>query len=324
METKIKIGIPRALLYYKYQVFWKRFFEKLNCEVLISPETNREIMNRGVNLAVDESCLSLKIFLGHVNYLKDKVDYIFLPHIVSVQRGERICVKLMALYDIAVNTFENIKVIEYTVDVDNFKTEFLGFMRLGWRFNKNPFAILRAYFSARKEQKKYLEELEKIQEEKIKNKTPDRPLILIVSHPYTTYDSLLGKPITNFLESQGVNIIYSDIANHQITRKLSKKISNDLYWTYNKELLGAIELYKDYIDGIIFLMTFPCGPDSLVINLCQNKLKMPMTILVLDELQAETGLKTRLESFVDILKLRNPAPTHLRTGAPVRRCVGAR
>lgn len=303
-SKNIKIGIPRALLYHKYKDFWINFFEKIGCEIIISPETNKEILDKGTRLAVDESCLSMKIFLGHVDYLRDKADYIFLPHIVSLERGEKICVKLTAIYDIVLNTFDDVKAVEYTVDMDFFKTELLGYLKLGLKFNKNPYKSLKAYFFAKKEHEKYFEQLEKIQEGKIKNKNPERPLILIVSHPYTTYDALLGKPITNFLKSQNVDLIYSDIADHKSARELSKKISNDLYWTYNKELLGSIELYKEHLDGIIFLMTFPCGPDSLVINLCQNKLKIPMTVLVLDELQGEAGLKTRLESFVDIIKLK--------------------
>jgi len=58
------------------------------------------------------------------------------------------------------------------------------------------------------------------------------------------------------------------------------------------------------VDGIIFLVTFPCGPDALTTNLCQNKLKKLMIVITIDELWGEAGLKTRLESFVDILKLR--------------------
>jgi predicted nucleotide-binding protein (sugar kinase/HSP70/actin superfamily) len=140
---------------------------------------------------------------------------------------------------------------------------------------------------------------------KIKQRAKDRPRILVVSHPYTTYDNFLGSPIVRFLESEGVELIYSDIINPRQARRLSKKLSKDLYWTHNKELLGGIELYKQYVDGIIFWMTFPCGPDSLVINLCQNKLKdLPLAVITLDELQAEAGLRTRLESFVDILKIR--------------------
>ena len=86
---------------------------------------------------------------------------------------------------------------------------------------------------------------------------------------------------------------------------LSERISRDLYWTYNKELLGAIEFYRKKIDGIVFLMVFPCGPDALVVNLCQNKINdLPISVITLDELEGDAGLKTRLESFADILKIK--------------------
>jgi predicted nucleotide-binding protein (sugar kinase/HSP70/actin superfamily) len=300
----MKIGIPRALLYHKYYKLWESFFEGLNCQVVVSPQTNKEILEKGANLAIDESCLSLKIFLGHIDYLRDKADYIFIPHIVSLHKKEEICVKLMALYDIARNTFENVNFVEYTVDVNKLMPEFFGFLKLGWNFNKNPFLIINAYLKAKKTQEDFRQNLIKEQDAKINSIEPGRPTILIVSHPYTIYDSFLGKPIINFLEKEGVDIIYSDIADKDKIKNLSNNISSDLYWTYNKELLGGLELYKDKVDGIIFLVTFPCGPDALVVNLCQNKIKKTMITIILDELQGEAGLKTRLESFVDILKLR--------------------
>ncbi|MBU3943037.1 hypothetical protein KKA24_03575 [Patescibacteria group bacterium] len=303
-RKKIKVGLPKALLYHKYGLFWETFFKELNCEVIISPETNQDILSKGVNLAVDESCLSLKIFLGHIDWLKDKVDYILVPHIISPHRKEQTCVKIMALYDIVKNTFDDINLLEYTLDADTFKFNFFAYMKLGFRVTKNPFLILRAYLRAKKTQNHHQEKLIKKQSEKIINNNNNDPTILIVSHPYTTYDGLLGKPISKFLEAEGVNLLYSDLVLYGDTKNLYKNISADLYWSYNKELLGAIEYYKDSIDGIIFLMTFPCGPDSLVINLCQSKLKIPMTLIILDELQGEAGLKTRIESFVDILKIK--------------------
>lgn len=303
-KEKIKIGIPRALLYHKYYKLWEVFFEELGCQVIVSAPTNKKILEKGVNLAIDESCLSLKIFLGHVDYLKDKADYIFIPHIVSLHKKEEICVKLIALYDIARNTFKNVKFIEYTVDVNKHVPEFFGFIKLGLDIKKNPFLTVSAYLKAKKIQKEFRRNLIQEQDEKIKSIKPDKPVILIVSHPYTIYDGFLGKPIIDFLEKEGVDVIYSDIADKDKIKNLSDNISSDLYWTYNKELLGGLELYKDKADGIIFLVTFPCGPDALVVNLCQNKIKKPMITIILDELQGEAGLKTRLESFVDIIKIR--------------------
>jgi len=295
---KIKLGIPRALHFYKYHISWEEFFKRMGFDVVVSPETNQEILKRGINLAVDESCLSVKIYLGHIDWLINKVDYIFLPRIVSLHKEEENCAKFMGINDIVRNTFPGIKLIEYTIDVKNFRFEIFKIFREIFKLKYNPFKILTSYYLAKKKQLEYNKN--RIAEQRIKmaNKNQNRPMILIVSHPYTTYDSLLGKPIIKFLESQGVDILYADVVDSQTAIKLSKNISKSLYWTYSKELLGAIEYYKSYIDGIIFLMVFPCGPDALVVNLCQNKIKnIPLAVITLDELSGEAGLKTRLESL---------------------------
>lgn len=305
MLKPIRIGIPRALLYHKYFAMWEEFFKELGCEVVVSPETNQQILKEGIRLAVDESCLSLKIFLGHVNFLKDKVDYLFLPRIVTPHSRESTCVKFWAISDIVRNTIPGIEVIDYTVDVKNFIFEFPEMFKVGWKFCKNPLRIFWAYIKGKEKlEKKHNKELLE-QWELIKNNKDNKPNVLIVSHPYTTYDAYLGQPIIDSLKKQGMNVLFSDVVDYKKSRKLVKNITTDLYFTYNKEIVGSIEYYKGHIDGILFLMTFPCGPDALVIDLCQNKIKdIPVVVISLDELQAEAGLKTRLESFSDILKMR--------------------
>jgi predicted nucleotide-binding protein (sugar kinase/HSP70/actin superfamily) len=301
---KYKIGIPRALLYHKYHFFWEEFLRSLGQEIVVSPETNREIIGHGVNLAVDESCLSVKIYLGHVDYLKDKVDFVFIPRVVSLYKKENLCVKFMALNDIVRNTFDGLKILDYTTHVPTFRYDSLGLFLVGWQLTHNPFLILRAIKRAKKVQRDQQQKALVEQENRLKNRS-DALRILIVAHPYTTYDAFLGTPIVNFLKKQEVELVFADVIKEEEARGLSKKISTDLYWTFNKELVGALEKYRKEVDGIIFIMTFPCGPDSLVINLCQNKINdLPIVVITLDELQGEAGLKTRLESFVDILKIR--------------------
>lgn len=90
MNYRIKIGIPRALLYYKYGDLWENFFNDLDCEIVHSPETNNEILEKGKKLSVDESCLSLKIYMGHVDYLIGKVDYILIPRIVCLKKKRKV------------------------------------------------------------------------------------------------------------------------------------------------------------------------------------------------------------------------------------------
>ena len=57
------IGIPRGLLYYRYSVLWKTFFDVLEIPYIVSENSNHETLEKGKNLAIDETCLSLKDFL---------------------------------------------------------------------------------------------------------------------------------------------------------------------------------------------------------------------------------------------------------------------
>ena len=63
----VKVGIPRALWYYKYFPLWESFFKDLGAEIIVSPVTNKNILDQGVKLIVDEACLPVKVFFGHVN-----------------------------------------------------------------------------------------------------------------------------------------------------------------------------------------------------------------------------------------------------------------
>jgi predicted nucleotide-binding protein (sugar kinase/HSP70/actin superfamily) len=102
----MKVGIPRALLYHYYYPFWKTYFEELGIEVLISPNTNKEIMNLGVKASVPEICVPIKVYLGHVLKLMDMgADWIFVPRFVSIQKGQFFCPKFMGLPDMIRHSF---------------------------------------------------------------------------------------------------------------------------------------------------------------------------------------------------------------------------
>ncbi|MBD3238336.1 MAG: hypothetical protein GF332_01700 [Candidatus Moranbacteria bacterium] len=301
MNKEKRIGIPRALLYYKYNVLWHTFFKELGFKIVTSPATNKKILQQGASLAVDESCLPVKIFLGHVDYLKNKADYIFIPRIASFKKNEELCCKFQGLYDITVNTFPDLNILHYNVDVNEFRRESLEFLRMGLTVCKNPIKIFRAYRKGKFKQKHLQKKKIRRQARLLKNKKLKK--ILIVAHPYILFDGFTGKTILDYLKSQNIAIIDADIAQKKLVKKLSQKISQDLYWTYNKELVGAIDLYKNKVDGIIYVSAFPCGPDSLVVEICQKKIKnIPSINIIIDELQGEAGLITRLESFIDILE----------------------
>ena len=292
-----RVGIPRSLFYYYYKDLWIDFFDSLNIPYIISPNTNKNIMSRGETVANDEMCLSLKNYLGHIDYLKDKCDYILVPRISNLKNNNQTCTNFWAIYDIVKNLF-NVNILNYNIDLEKKQTLKKGLFKIGKELNKNNHQIKKAYKYAITKEKKRIKQNHIINQNKLKSK---KEKILIVGHPYNLYDELIGKDIIKYLIKNNIEIIYSDKFDSKITNLLSKKISKDLYFKYSKDNLGAIAYSEKDINGVIFISSFPCAPDSLANELAMRKIKLPYLNLVIDNNSSFTGLETRLESFLDMI-----------------------
>ena len=109
-----------------------------------------------------------------------------------------------------------------------------------------------------------------------------------------------------YLKDEDIDLLYSDRMNRKEAIYYAEEESNTLYFLYSKENVGSAFYYKDVVEGIILLSAFPCGTDSLVNELAIRKLKnIPCINIILDDSTSTLGLYTRLESFVDIIKLRH-------------------
>ena len=220
---KIKIGIPRALHYYYYGNLWKNFFENIDCEVIISPATNREIINNGIKYANDEMCLALKIYLGHVAYLKDKCDYVLVPRIDKYDINNQTCTNFLAIYDI-INNLMDIKLLNYNIDNELGEDELLGLVQIGKYLNVPISDSIKAYNKAFKISKQISDKDIIINSKKLNN---DTLKILLVGHPYIMYDQYFGIPIIKMLKNNNIEIIYCDKFDSKVTNELSNKISSN-------------------------------------------------------------------------------------------------
>jgi len=75
------IGVPRGLFYYRYFPFWKTFFAELGTEGVVSPPTDKKILDYGLRCLTDEICLPVKAFCGQAASLKGKCDFVLIPSI---------------------------------------------------------------------------------------------------------------------------------------------------------------------------------------------------------------------------------------------------
>ncbi len=303
----MKVGIPKAFLYYRYRTLWETFFEALDTEVIVSPDTNKEILSRGTMLAIDETCLSSKIYLGHVDYLIGKCDKIFVPRISNFGKDGILCTKFEALYDIVRNTFraQSPKLLDMNIDVRRSKGELKAFMHLGRKLDKGRAASFRAYTLAKLAERQTEADELRAQNELLAGSGLK---VLVVGHAYNIYDKFVGEPVLRTLRELGTTPIIADIVNRRKARERSLELTDSLPWMYNRELVGAVREYADKVDGIILMSTFPCGPDSLVNEILIRRVHgKPILNLLLDSQEADAGIETRLESFIDIIRFKREA-----------------
>lgn len=319
-DSMTKVGIPRALLFYEYYPFWKTFFEKLGVEVILSDKTSKVILDEGVKRCVDEACLPVKIFFGHVVDLKDKVDYIFIPRLTSIAEKEYVCPKFGGVPDMIKNSIRDLpKIISTEINVrDSYDKVFKSIKEIGNYFTPNINKIIKAY---KKATNSYLDFKHQFKKKQLPLWISEGKLLLqsskfsylnigLLGHPYNLFDSYLNMNLLEKLSSNNINIIVPEMIDDEIINYYAFTLNKKMFWTFGRKIIGAglYLLEKKDIHGIIYLMSFGCGVDSFICDMIERRAKvagMPFAVFVLDEHTGEAGINTRLEAFIDMVKWRN-------------------
>lgn len=321
----MKIGIPRALFYYYYYSLWLSFFRHLDVEVVLSAPTSKATVNSGLRLAVDEACLPIKVFYGHTAQLIDQIDLLFLPRIVSVASKEYICPKFMGLPDMI---RENIKTLPPLISpiIDRSKSPdkiFQTALEVGSYFTNNKHKIAEAWNKALVSQREFRRlckaQLDPEQAINVlfhgqipRQEPPYKLRVGVLGHGYTIHDPYISMQLLDRLKQMGVQPITAENLEMRLINQYAAQLPKRMFWSLGKKILGSILYWLDnpQIDGVIFVASFGCGPDSLVGDLVERycrRRNFPVLLLTIDEHTGEAGMATRIEAFVDMLE-RKMAP----------------
>lgn len=322
----MKIGIPRALMFYLYYPFLKSFLEEYGCEVQPSPPTNMKMLGDGTDICVDDICVAVKVLFGHVSQLAGKVDAVLIPRLISVERkgyDTFTCPKLIAAPDMIRYSFPELPApLEFVVDISSMPW-WWSCLRLARQLKLPLRGFPRAYGAAMREQERFDGFLRRglLPPEalaKMANGNGNPPpaylserdvTVAVVGHPYLLGDPIVNKRLVHWLDISGARVLGSTMLSKEDLDAEACMLP-PLSWSYEKELMAAASLYlkRDDIDGVIYLTSFGCGPDSLVTEMVRRELKpsgdQVLLELVLDEHSAESGVRTRAEAFVDLLRHR--------------------
>ena len=192
----------------------------------------------------------------------------------------------------------------------------------GKRFDKNPLKVYRAYQKAQREYGKFLkrikdginsqEAIKIFDGEKVSppEKKKEGLNIALVGNPYTIYDSFSNLNIIQKLKKLGARIYTSEMIPDEIIEEKVRTLSKRIYWSFGKETVGAAFHFLDSkeIDGLIYIISFECGPDSLLKEIIDDRARKNKGVaymsLVIDEHTGETGMDTRLDAFIEMIKRR--------------------
>ncbi|WP_026478837.1 acyl-CoA dehydratase activase-related protein [Alkaliphilus transvaalensis] len=317
----IKIGIPRGLWFYDYYPLWKTFYEELGAEVILSNPTNKKLLDQGVKNTVDEACLPVKIFNGHVMDLKDRVDYIFVPKMMSVYKKEYICPKFCGLPEMVKHSVSGLPpLIDTEINFNKSRRHIMNTVyQFGSYVTKNPLKIRNAYKKALTAYHDYKNQISqgrlpidgKLSHDHNQIKSnPANKRIALLGHTYHLYDSFGSMNIIEKLKEYGVEILVPEMINMKVINERAATLEKKMFWSYGRKVLGTALYLQDQqqIDGAIYVSAFGCGIDSIVGDLFERWTRknadIPFLLITIDEHTGEAGVNTRLEAFIDMIDWR--------------------
>lgn len=335
----IRVGIPRALLYYQYFPMWKAFFEHLGAKVVVSPPTSKAILAQGSARVVAETCLPTKVYVGHVAALASQCDCVFVPSIRSIEDDVYNCSKFLGLPDLVKAVVPGCPpILAVDIDVNKGKRDlFASIYDLGRRFTWNPLKVKEASAVALAADQHYRTLLRQerltppeallalgldaappygVREREMRDANRQSELtIAVVGHPYNLYDGYINHQFLRRLRALGADLLTPEMVTDDDLAAGVARLVGRPYWTYEDEVVGAAgHFLQSAADGVISVVCFGCGPDSVMLDVVQRSVKQyarkPFVSLVIDEHTGEAGLITRLEAFADMLLRRKRRYAH--------------
>ncbi len=308
------IGIPRILYFHEMFPFWKAFFTELGYRVVLSDVTNKELIRKGVENVVAETCFPIKMSHGHVlNILEKGVKKIFLPSIVNLKPSHSEIPNTSACPYAQSFPYAIPSSIEFKKNGVKMLQPILHFGFGREYLEKELVEFGKSLHSGSKRVKKALEKAERFQalfyqsllnrgKEILNDASPNDKVMVIVGRPYNSCDSGVNLEIPKKLRDLGILSIPMDFLPLESVAPSEEIL--EMYWRYGQRILAAGKIIKeDPRLYAVYITNFGCGPDSFISHFFRDLSKgKPYLQLEIDEHSADAGAITRCEAFLDSLK----------------------
>jgi len=317
----MKVGIPKGLLFNDFSPLFIPFFNYLGIKTVVSDETNRKIINRGLEIVPAEYCFPTKVAYGHVDNLLKKLkkdDFIFIPYIANT--GEptgsyKYCVTcpwtqsapdlMKSALKLTEEGFNLEKLISPSIFFDwglnHIEDQMKKAVAKMGHSTRNVRAALQEGLINKERFDKKIEEKTKEVFDSIKKYKKNEPAFLVMARPYTAYDANVNNDIVNKILDAGylaIPLELAPIGSIDIYKQMPK-----MYWIQGQKKLAAIELLNKNKNLFgIDITYFACGPDTQINQQMRCRTQKPFLTVEMDEHTGDAGIDTRLQAFFNTVK----------------------
>lgn len=315
------VAIPRVLNMYENYPFWFTFFTKLGFKVVLSPDSNKELYEKGIDtISSDTACYPAKLVHGHIKALIEQGEkWIFYPCINYEQNEDSTaqnhynCPVVATYPEVIANNMNQI-FSQYGVtfthpflpyDDDRRLTVKMTEMLSGRGISSRE--IKDAIEAARAEEIKFKRDVEKEGEKALEYiKEHGKKAIILSGRPYHL-DKEINHGLNKMINSFGMAVLTEDSVCH--LAKLPRPIRVLDQWTYHSRLYKAADFAgtRDDVE-LIQLNSFGCGVDAVTTDQVEeileghNKL---YTLLKIDEGTNLGAARIRIRSLKAAMEERD-------------------
>ena len=317
------IGIPAALHLLEDLPYWKKFFEELGIPLSTS-EKYKDSLKTGKKIAGAEFCAPIDSMYGHVAYLAERTDYLFMPvylegRVKPEGTEQNFCYYTQFSASLAFQEGAHMK--------DRLISPMLNFNRNG---EYNAKLLLQALSmmgirdvdhsgvaAAMNKAESYTVQLKRKLESLFDRKfgSSEDISVVLLGRPYVILSGTLNKGIPDIFSGKGILAFYQDMLKVEPDRNQDlNNLLTKIPWHFAANILRAAEIVCRTPNLYPVLVTaFKCAPDSFILEYFKELMNLygkPYLIIQIDEHDSNTGYETRIEAA--LRSFRN----HARSSGP--------
>ncbi|MCG8685799.1 MAG: acyl-CoA dehydratase activase, partial [Desulfobacterales bacterium] len=306
-RSAITVGLPDALHMTEDLPFWQVFFKELGLKVKTSRNL-KDPVKLGKKISGAEFCAPVVALHGHISYLLEKSDFVFLPFYFEDKTDEKDARRQHCYYTqftpaVMAGYLNSKKIlspmVRYLYTSFHTKVELYNSLKkLGNRLSF--FEISQAYDRACNARKSIDKGLKQVF---AANMSDENVNVLLLGRPYTVLSPAMNNNIPGIFSNLGIKTFFQDMVeldNHDYSP--IEPLLKQIHWKHAANILkAAFVAAKQKNLYPVYISSFKCAPDSFGVDYFKEIMETfnkPYLVLELDEHDSSVGYETRIEAAV--------------------------